>query len=243
MSDLDARGRTMEEYIDDLEFMIGLDDIDQLDFRKGVMLAFRELKGKMKTPTEKTVPYQPRIKLSDVGIHTKKVLKVFPAYPRIGLTMSSIDSGNVFQVAAAVNTYSAIGNTTSINIDPIMTEMAMAQVRNALTTDFQWDYDAINDIVYCTHRDPRPAAVTVRYYPNFQDVSEIINDTWQNYLLRLSAAYIKQALGRRRSKYKVSDSNVELDGDTLLSEANQEFEEIREELKAKKNRLLGNVLN
>ena len=157
--------------------------------------------------------------------------------------MSSIDSGNVFQVAASVNVYSAIGNTSSINIDPIVTEMGMAQVRNTLSTDFQWDYDSSNDIVYCTHRDPRPAAVTVRYVPDFQDVSEINNQTWLDYLIRLSEAHMKRALGRTRSKYKITGSNVELDGDVLLQEADADLTKIREELEGKKNKLLGTILN
>lgn len=237
---------TMEEIVDEVSFELGIpanDNVEGLQIEKAVLKSFRELKRYMKTPVEKTVPYQPRIKLQDVGIYTVKVLRVMPAYPRIGLTMSSIDSGNVFQVAAAVNTYSAIGNTSSINIDPIMTEMAMAQVRNSLTTDFQWDYDSANDVVYCTHRDPRPASVTVRYVPDFQDVSEIKNQTWIDYLVRLSEAHMKKALGRARSKYKVNGSNVELDGDVLLSEANEELATIRTELDAKKNKLLGNALN
>ena len=101
--------------------------------------------------------------------------QTWKAYPRIGLTLGTIDSGNVFQVAASVNTYSAIGNTSSLNIDPIMTEMAMAQVRNTLSTDFQWKYDINNQVVYCTHRDPRPTVLTIRYVPDYQDVSEIKN--------------------------------------------------------------------
>lgn len=237
---------TMEEIVDEVSFSLGLpanDNVEDIQIERAVLKAFRELKRYIKTPTEKTVPYQTRIKLKDVGIVTVKVLKVIPSYPRIGLTMSSIDSGNVFQVAAAVNTYSAIGNTSSINIDPIMTEMAMAQVRNALTTDFQWDYDSANDVVYCTHRDPRPAAVTVRYVPDYQDVSEIVNNTWIDYLLQLSEAHMKRALGRTRSKYKITGSNVELDGDTLLQEADADLTRIREELNNKKNKLLGNVLN
>lgn len=234
---------TMEEIVDQVTYLVDISDVDAIEVEKAVIIAFNELKSTMKTPVEMTVPFATRIRLKDVGIVTKKVLKVMPAYPRIGLTMSSIDSGNVFQVAASVNTYSGIGNTTSINIDPIMSEMAMAQVRNAISTDFQWDYDSCNDVVYCTHRDPRPAAVTVRYVPNFQDVSEINNDTWMKYLLRLSEALVKKKLGRRRSKYKINSSDVELDGDTLLAEANEELAAIREELKAKKNRLLGNIVN
>lgn len=237
---------TMEEIVDQVSFELGLpanDNVENLQIEKAVLIAFRELKRYIKTPVEKTVPFATRMKLSDLGIFTKKVLNVQASKPRIGLTMSSIDSGNVFQIAASVNTYSMIGNTSSINIDPIMTEMAMAQVRNTLATDFQWDYDSSNDIVYCTHKDPRPAAVTIRYVPDFQDVSEIRNDTWIDYLIRLSEAHMKKALGRSRSKYKIAGSNVELDGEILLQEANDELGTIREELEAKKNKLLGNVLN
>lgn len=237
---------TMEEIVDEISSELGLpatDNVENIQIEKFVLKSFRELKRYIKTPVEKTVPFATRIKLSDVGIITRKVLRVMPSYPRIGLTMSSIDSGNVFQVAASVNTYSGIGNTTSINIQPIVTEMAMAQVRNTLSTDFQWDYDSSNDVVYCTHRDPRPAAVTVRYVPIFQDVSEINNDTWIDYLIRLSEAHTKRALGRARSKYSITSSNLELDGDTLLQEAETELRELREELEAKKNKLLGNTLN
>lgn len=237
---------TMKEIVDQVSFMLGLpanDNVEDLQVEQAVLIAFRELKRYIKTPVEKTVPFATRIKLSDVGIYTNKVLKVMPAYPRIGLTLSSIDSGNVFQVAAAVNTYSAVGNTSSINIDPIVTEMGMAQVRNALSTDFQADYDALNDVVYCTHKDPRPAAVTIRYVPDLQDVSEIKSTTWIDYLVRLSEAHMKRALGRTRSKYKISGSNVELDGEILLDEANADLEKIREELENKKNKLLGNTLN
>lgn len=235
---------TMDEIIDQVSFELGLpanDNVEGLDLRKGVLVAFQELKRYMKTPVEKTVPFETRIDLQKVGIITRNVLYVQASQPRIGLTMSSIDSGNVFQVAAAVNTYSAIGQTSSINIDPIMTEMAMAQVRNTLSTDFQWKYDIDNQVVYVTHRDPRPAFVTIRYVPDYKDVSEIRSNAWINYLVRLSEAFIKKALGRSRSKYTIEGSNVRLDGEALLAEANAELEAIRTELEARRNPLV--VLN
>lgn len=235
---------TMSEIVDEISFLLGLptvSNIEGLDPQRAVLIAFRELKRYMKTPVEKTVPFATRIDLKQVGIDTVRVLYVQAAYPRIGLTMSSIDSGNVFQVAAAVNTYSAIGNTTSINIDPIMTEMAMAQVRNTLATDFQWKYDNNNQVVYCAHRDPRPSHVTIRYVPDYKDVSEIQSKTWIDYLVRMSTANMKLALGRARSKYTIEGSNVTLDGETLVSEANTELETIRTELEGRKNKLV--VLN
>lgn len=228
---------TMDEIVDEVSFKLGLpanDNVEELDFRKAVNSAFRELKRYMKTPVDKTVPFNTRVDLEKVGIKTKKVLYVYASYPRIGLTMSSIDSANVFQVAAAVKTYSMIGNTSTINVQPIQTEMAMAQVRNVLSTDFQWKHDPMNNVVYCTHRDPRPASITIRYVPDYEDVSEIVNDTWIDYLVRMSTANAKVALGRCRSKYKIEGSNVSLDGDQLLSEANAELETMRAELNERK---------
>lgn len=232
------------EIVDEVSFQLGLlatDNVEGLQVERAVMIAFRELKRYMKTPVDKTVAFSTTIDLKAAGIHTKTVLAVRPAKPRIGLTLNTIDSGNVFQVAAAVNTYSAIGNTSSLNIDPIMTEMAMAQVRNTLGTDFQWNFDPHNQVLLVAHRDPRPAQVTIRYVPDYQDVSEIESNVWIDYLIRLSKAYMKEALGRIRSKYTVEGSNVTLDGETLLSEAQAEFETIRNELGEKKNRLV--VLN
>ena len=231
----------MNEIVDQVNFMLGFpsnENVEELQTEKAVLIAFRELKRYLRTPVEKTVPFSTRLDLVKLGISTKKVLNVQAAVPRIGLTMSSIDSGNVFQVAAAVNVYSAIGNTSSINVDPIMSEMAMAQVRNTLATDFQWTYDKVNQVIYCAHRDPRPAIVTIRYVPDYEDVSELVGETWINYVIRMATANMKIALGRTRSKYTVEGSNVSLDGEQLLAEANEELAKIREELDQKKNRLV-----
>lgn len=231
----------MEEIVSQVSFMLGLPTTEnntKQQIEMGVMIAFRELKRYMRTPTDKTVPYSTRIDLSAVGIKTQKVLSVFAAQPRIGLTMSSIDSGNVFQTAAAVNVYSQIGNTASINIDPIVTEMAMTQVRNTLTTDFQWTYDRNNNVVYVPHRDPVPSEVTIRYVPEYSDVSEINSPSWIDYLIRMSEANVKKSWGRARSKYTIEGSNVTLDGQTLLDEANAELEQIRSELESSRNKMV-----
>lgn len=234
----------MAEIVEQVSFMLGLpsnENVEGLQVEKAVNIAFRELKRYIKTPVDITVPFSTRIDLKALGIKLMKVLYVSASVPRIGLTMNSIDSGNVFQVAASVNTYSAIGQTSAINIDPIVTEMGMAQVRNTLSTDFQWKHDPNNEVLYVTHRDPRPTHVTIRYVPDYQDVSEIKSPTWIDYLIRMSEANMKKALGRSRSKYTIEGSNVSLDGDVLLQEANTELEAIRAELEAKKNKLV--VLN
>ena len=232
---------TMDEIKSEVQFLMGIpanENVEDLEIERSILIAFRELKRYIRTPVDKTVPYSTRLNLSELNIHTRTVLNVFAAIPRIGLTMNTIDAGNVFQIAAAVNTYSMIGNTTSLNIDPIMTEMAMAQVRNTLGTDFQWNFDEQNNVIYCAHRDPRPSVVTIRYVPDFQDVSEILGYTYIDYLVRMSVANYKLALGRTRSKYTVEGSNVTLDGETLLAEGNAELEAIRSELDNKQHKLV-----
>lgn len=235
---------TMNEIVEQVAFMLGLPankNVEGMQIEQAVNIAFRELKRYMKTPVDKTVPYSPRLDLVKLGINTKRVLYVQAAYPKLGLTLGSIESGNVFQVAASVNTSSTGNSGTSINIDPIMNELALSQVRNCLATDFQWKHDTLNNVVYCAHRAPVPAAVTIRYVPIYNDVSEIVGDTWIDYLIRMSEANMKKSLGRSRSKYKIDGSNVSLDGDILLSEANAELEAIRNELKEKGSKLV--ILN
>lgn len=214
---------------------------EQVDISQAVDIAFNELREYMKTPCNKTVPFATRLDLKALGINTVNVLYVQAAEPRIGLSLTAIDSSNVFQVAAAVNISSGYGNGNTLNIDPIMSQLALQQTRNALSTDLQWSYDQPNQVVYVTHRAPIPATITIRYVPIFSDVSEIVEPTWINYMLRLGLAYAKISLGRTRSKYVIEGSNVTLDGDNLLTEGNAELEAIRNELKAKPSKL--RVLN
>lgn len=195
----------------------------------------------MKTPVDKTVPYSTRIDLVKVGIKTVKVLYVQAAFPKVGVSLGNIESGNVFQVAAAISAYSTFSSTSVLNINPIMTELAYSQIQNCLSTDFQWKYDLPNQVLYCTHRSTKPTVVTIRYVPIYEDVSEITSQTWIDYLIRLSEANMKKALGRSRSKYKIDGSNISLDGEQLLDEANSELEIIRNELNEKSSNLV--ILN
>lgn len=235
---------TMQEIVTQISFLLGFpanQNVEELQPEQAVNIAFTELKRYMNTPVDKTVPYSTRLDLVALGIKTEKVLYVQAAVPKIGVNMGSIESGNVFQIAASTNAYSNFAASKLLNLDPIMIELGYSQVQNSLTTDFQWKHDPHNKVVYCTHRSLRPAYVTIRYVPEYSDVSEITNHTWINYLLRLSEAYMKKALGRTRSKYRLEGSNVTLDGEALLAEANAELEQIHNELGTKSSKLV--ILN
>ena len=230
----------MLEIVDQVSFMLGIpsnENVEGLQPEKAVMIAFREAKRYMRTPALKTVPYSRRINLKKSGIVTTTIRGVYPAYPKVGLNLSNVEAGNVFQLAAAVNAGAMLNSTTS-NLDPIINQLAMAQASNVLSTDWQWRHDLDNDCLYITCKAPRPAQVTVDYVPDYTDVSEIKNKSWIDIIIRLSQAYMKLAMGRSRSKYTIEGSNVSLDGDTLLSEANAELEALRQEMESKSNRLV-----
>ena len=232
---------TMNEIVEQVAFMLGIpanDNVEDLQIEKAVLIAFRELKRYIKTPTEKTVPFNTRISLKDVGIDTRRIVNVRPASPRVGITLTSLDTGNVFQLAANINSNAGIIANGLNNTDRITHQLALTQLRNTLTQDFEWKYDSNNDVIYITHSPPKPQFVTIHYVPDYKDVSEINGQMWIDYLVRLSEAYMKKSLGRSRSKYRIEGSNVSLDGETLLQEANAELEQIRNELSVKEHKLV-----
>lgn len=228
----------MSEIVDQISFKLGLpanSNVENLSIEKAVLVAFQELKVYMGTPVNKTVPFSTRLDLLKLDIHTTKVWDVFAANPKVGILSTNVDTGNVFALAATVG--SGFSGVYSGNLDPIVQQLTRAQLTNVLATDFQWTYDLPNQVVYCTCKAPQPSVVTIRYTPNYQDVSEIENPTWINYLVRMGEANMKIALGRSRSKYKVEGSNVSLDGEILLQEGTQELDKIREELKPKRRKV------
>ena len=231
---------TVDEVVDQVSFMLGIpanSNVEELDVRKAVLIAFREAKRYIRTPALKTVPFATRIELSKVGIVTTTIRSVYPANPKVGLNLSNVDAGNVFQLAASVNAMGMINSTTS-NLDPIVNQLAMAQASNVPSTDLNGRHDLDNDVLYITCKAPRPGQVTINYVPDYKDVSDIKNKSWIDIIIRLSQAYMKLALGRSRSKYTIQGSNVTLDGDTLLGEANAELEALRSEMESKTNRLV-----
>lgn len=230
----------MEEIVDQVSFMLGIpanNNVEELQVERAVNLAFREAKRYIRTPALKTVPFSKRIDLVKVGIVTTVVRGVYPANPKVGLNLANVESGNVFQLAAAVNA-GAMLNSTTANLDPIINQLAMAQASNVLSTDWNWRYDLDNQVVYITCKAPVINSVTIDYVPDYKDVSEITNKSWLDIIIRLSEAYMKKALGRSRSKYTIEGSNVTLDGEILLNEANSELEALRTEMQNKSNRLI-----
>ena len=64
---------TMQEIVQEISFRLGIpsnENVEDLQVESAVLIAFRELKRYMKTPVDKTVPFQHRLDLVKLGINT-----------------------------------------------------------------------------------------------------------------------------------------------------------------------------
>lgn len=189
-------------------------------------VAFEELKNYMQTIHTMTTSFNTVINLKDKHVaNVKYILR----NRNNNVTITGMDT-NLFvyqtQGQYGINQWAK---------DQITYNLMINQVRNTLSTDLDFNYDKVNEVLYVYAQYPIPPSITIGYVPEFQDVSEIYVPYWMNYLRRLSVAYAKEFEGRVRSKYTLNSASYNLDGDRLLSEAQQELSAIREELNGNVN--------
>ena len=212
---------TMEEYKAEIESSLGA-PVVEIEIKEYipnyVNRAFRELKRYISTPYFITVPYTvTAIDLTSYDVYT--VINVMRSNPTYGTFMQDAD---VFSLA------SSYYNMT--NVSNYVNRMLILQQRNTISTDLDYIWNPNNRTLYISTNPPFPPALTIQYVKDYKDVDEVKDPYWVDILLRLAIAYSKQALGRVRGKYKLNSSQYDLDGDTLINEANQEIQDIRTHL-------------
>lgn len=111
-----------------------------------------------------------------------------------------------------------------------MSYNTLLQMRNTTSTDLAFKQDRYEQKLYVNCATDTPQSITIEYVPVFENVDEVKSDYWIDILLKLSIAQTKLILGRIRSRYKQSSALWEQDGDTLLSEANEELANLRDML-------------
>jgi hypothetical protein len=106
----------------------------------------------------------------------------------------------------------------------------LLQMRNTLSTDMSFKEDKEGNKLYINCAYDQPKMVTIEYIPVYESVEQVEDDYWTDIIQRLALALTKVTLGRIRSYAKQSNALWTLDGDTLLSEGNQELSDIRTRL-------------
>lgn len=184
-------------------------------------IAFEDLKNYIQTSQYISCDYAPMIDLKNKNIgHVKHVFR----NKNNNMTITGMDT-NMF----IYQTQGQYGMNQWAK-DQITYNLLINQVRNTLSTDLDFQYDESDEKLYVFAQYPIPSVITIQYVPDFKDVSEIYSPYWISYLKRLAVAYTKETEGRIRSKYTLNSGTYNLDGSTLLQEAQQELSQIRSEL-------------
>jgi len=215
---------TMAEYVDEIMLLLGGSVVEveiEKDIPRCVNKAFREIKQYITTPAYMTVPYGgslhgigTTIDLSDKRVYA--VINVMRPDTYNSLSMNTLDVFGLNQVYNAVTNAEAYGN-----------RMLLLQQLNTISTDLDFVWDAHTKQLSVTMNPPYVNAITIQYIPDYKDVEEITEVFWIDKILKLATAYAKLVLGRVRSKYTLNSAQYNLDGETLLSEAKEEIQEIQ----------------
>ena len=246
---------TLTEYIEEIKLEIsgGILHLELTDeqIAKIVKKSLRELQRYVDETRFMTIPFARCIDLSgvyddgttvedDPGDEKKNKIKISSIsriYRTEGYSGSTETNGMETTIADPMyaQTWMAFTNgSTMYNLTDYlynyMSYNTLLQLRNTTTTDLAFTQDHQGNKLYINCYDS-PSMITIEYIPVFQDVSEIKTDYWTDILLRLSVAQTKLVLGRIRSRYKQTNALWEQDGDTLLTEANEELKTLRETLR------------
>ena len=214
---------TLAEYVDEIKFILGGSVLEieiENELPRCVNRAFREIKRYVTTPAYMTVPFSvgqnagATIDLSDKNVYS--VIRVMRPDSYNSMSMNQLD---VFGLNL---TYSAVTNMTEY-----ADRMLLLQQLNTISTDLDFLWDNHSKRLSVTMNPPFSYAVTIVYIPDYKDVEEIQDVYWVDWILKLATAYAKLVTGRIRSKYTLNSSQYSLDGETLISEANAEIQEIQ----------------
>ena len=215
-----------DEYIDDIKVSLGYPVVDiELDdnvIGKLVDKAFREVSRYITDTCFVTIPY----KTSAIDVSKYKIGSVIQIF-RSANPSGQNNITDVYSLSAANLTGTSSAN---LLLSDYTYRTQMHQLKSTITTDLDFTFDKEDQKLYINTYYPRPQKVTLAYIPEFKDVSDVREQYWVNFILRLSLALTKETLGRVRSKYELSSSLYKLDGNQLVAEGIAERDAIRQEL-------------
>ena len=221
---------TMEQYVNDIAFKLGGQAVEvELSENGGIAMAvnaaLQEIQTYIDTVKYATIPFARVIDLSNYKVSS------------ITQVLRANNMGNETDLNDAFYLQQYRINSGINGMADYRSYLLQRQIKNTLKTDLHYRWDEFTKRLYVSATFPEPTKITIVYIPKFETVDEVVSPFWIDKLKRLALALSKEALGRIRGKYKLSNALYELDGDQLLSEAQAELTAIRQELQASINKL------
>lgn len=226
-------GLTLEDYVNYIKLNLGspIVWVEIEDYLASIVReALRELKTYISDTETMTLPYEPVIDLE--GKNVGNIIYIMRGQQNVSVAGLQ----DMMYIYTSRNRSSGFNN--SFTLSDYARGLLVQQNKAALSTDLDFMYDKRNEKLYVYAQQIQPSSITLVYTPDYQEVEDLIDPYWQNYLKRLSLAMAKETLGRVRGKYTLNSATYNLDADQLLSEAQTELAEIRSYLNANKDLLL-----
>ena len=208
---------------------------------KVVNTCIREINRYYNATTYKTLPYQQCIDFNnkviangeETMLHISSVSNVYRTTGMSSISDSSPMSDPLalaqWQVLNGVNgNYSYTQNY----VYDYMSYITALRMRNTLSTDIAFFFDKEGNKLYINTSASIPENITIEYVPKLYSTDDFESDYWIDILVRMSVAKTKIILGRIRSRYRQSNALIEGDGQDILNEGLQEYNELVEHLKA-----------
>lgn len=217
---------SIHEYLDDMHLAVPWSEQEagEGEDEKILLMAFREIKRHIREYADLTVYYQQRISLKDYKV--KDLIGVRRATTPPGLGVGS-PTGSVFATLAG---FVPIGGSAVVQpyLDYYSETMLVQTIKNTISTDLQYSWDEQNELLYVSSNLPYPTQVTITYIPDYESPQDIKTSFWQDWMRRLAIAHFKIYIGEKRSKMKITNSPVQINGEAILAEGREELKECRD---------------
>lgn len=220
----------MKAYIDEIKLSVtgGILEleIDDSVIAKLVNSAMRELQRYICSTKIVTLPYSKCIDLSNYSVNA--VARVYRAQAEgtsAGISGETIDPVQIGLFQLTSNT----GNMFNFNdyVYRYASWSSLQQIGNTLSTDLSYYYEDAEKKLYINTSMDSGSQVTIEFVPRYNSVDEITSDFWIDVLMRMSKALTKVTLGRIRSRYTQTNALWTSDAETMLSEGQNELNELR----------------
>lgn len=226
---------TLSEYIDSakLELTGGVLELEMTDetIEKIILKCFKEIQRYIDETALIQLPFASCIDFS--GVKYNHVVSIYRSDTTGDGGISGISQVDPMYAQMMVAFGSSGG--TIYNLQNYVLNYAsyttLSQMRNTVSTDLAFREDKSTHKIYINTSSGKPKFITIEFVPEFEDVNDIKTEYWQDMLQRMSLAMIKKTLGRIRTRFTLSNSPWQQDGETMLEEGTKELEEIREILR------------
>ena len=220
----------MKAYIDEIKLSVtgGILELEIEDsvIAKLVNSAMRELQRYICSTKIVTLPYSKCIDLSNYNVNA--VARVYRAQAEgtsAGISGETIDPVQIGLFQLTSNT----GNMFNFNdyVYRYASWSSLQQIGNTLSTDLSYYYEDAEKKLYINTSMDSGSQVTIEFVPRYDSVDEITSDFWIDVLMRMSKALTKVTLGRIRGRYTQTNALWTSDAETMLSEGQNELNELR----------------